>query len=284
MGAAARQIGITQGAVSQRIARLEARLGCPLFSRSPEGLRLTPKGEPLAEAVESALEQLVHALTELHPESAQTVRINCTPSLASEWLVPALEDFYAKHPDLSLVIYADQEAITPGRMGDEGIDIAIRYAPEAVAGFIELACVQEYVAPVRAPGARAATTTVRLHDETPWVVADRDAEWRAWEAGGDCAFPSERDQRFNLASLAYDAAASGQGVAMGRLVLVSRRLRQGQLVAADARIAPGAAYRILARTAPGRRSAAMQFARWMADHLAEAQTAARDAVQQTYAA
>jgi hypothetical protein len=88
-----------------------------------------------------------------------------------------------------------------------------------------------------------------------------------------------RDHRFNLASLAYDAATCGHGVAMGRLALVSRRLDKGHLVAADNRIASGAAYRILAPAMPSRLSAAMGFARWTADRLTHGQALARQLIE-----
>ncbi len=281
MAAAGRRIGISQGAVSQRIARLEARLGCALFVRSHEGLTLTQRGEPLAAAVHEALDQISEAVGGLKPGRGHTVRINCTPSLASEWLVPALDAFYLEHPDVDLVIYADQSPLTAARVSDEGLDIGIRYAPAPLPGLTDLMVAPEEIAPVCAPGylADGGGPIVRLHDDTPWIGASEDVEWRSWEEdAGPWPFPVQRDQRFNLAALAYDAASAGRGVAMGRLALASARLQSGALVAASAKVAPGAFYRIVGR-GPGSDSIAVRrFVAWAKRHLLEAQTLARAAL------
>lgn len=60
---AARELHLTQGAVSRQILGLEQRLGYPLFSRQPRGLALTPQGAQLLAPVQQALGQLDEALT-----------------------------------------------------------------------------------------------------------------------------------------------------------------------------------------------------------------------------
>ncbi len=282
MAAAGRRIGISQGAVSQRIARLEARLGCALFVRGREGLTLTQRGGPLASAVRDGLDHVCEAVSDLKPGRGHTVRVNCTPSLASEWLVPALDDFYVEHPDMDLVIYADQALLTAARISDEGLDIGIRYAPDPLPGVIKLAAVPEEVAPVCAPGylADVGRPVVRLHDDTPWIGAPENIEWDGWETqAGPLPVPIQRDQRFNLAALAYDAAAAGRGVAMGRLALASGRLRSGALVAASAKSAPGAVYWIVSKGPASEARPVRRFVAWAERHLLNAQALARSALE-----
>lgn len=60
---AARELHLTQGAVSRQILGLEQRLGYPLFSRQARGLALTPQGAQLLAPVQQALGQLDEALT-----------------------------------------------------------------------------------------------------------------------------------------------------------------------------------------------------------------------------
>jgi DNA-binding transcriptional LysR family regulator len=55
---AARELGVTQAAISQRIRLLEQRLGQPLFLRHPRGLELTDAGRALLPAVHDAFERL----------------------------------------------------------------------------------------------------------------------------------------------------------------------------------------------------------------------------------
>ena len=42
---AANELGVTPGAISQKVKKLEASLGVPLFRRLPHGLLLTEEGE-----------------------------------------------------------------------------------------------------------------------------------------------------------------------------------------------------------------------------------------------
>ena len=61
--AAARELGSTQPAVSQRIVQLEEDLGAPLFERGHRGVTLTPEGALLYEAVRSGLDTLAATMT-----------------------------------------------------------------------------------------------------------------------------------------------------------------------------------------------------------------------------
>ncbi len=54
---AAAQVGITQSAMSNSLARLRKLLGDELLTRTPDGMRLTPRAAALAEPVRSALRQ-----------------------------------------------------------------------------------------------------------------------------------------------------------------------------------------------------------------------------------
>ncbi len=62
MGAAAARIGISQPALAQGLAQLEARLGTRLFDRLPHGMAATPAGALLASRISAADERLAAAL------------------------------------------------------------------------------------------------------------------------------------------------------------------------------------------------------------------------------
>jgi DNA-binding transcriptional LysR family regulator len=269
IGAAGRRLGLSQGAISQRIARLEERLGYMLFVRGTKGLSLTPQGVRLSGAAQQAHDGLAAALTELRAGSNFILRINCTPSLASDWLAPSLNDFYAEHPQFSLVIHADQTPLSAERMRSEGVDIGIRYAGAPLAGCVELGCVAEQIVPVCAPQyLEDDRAIVRLHDETPWADAEPQAEWRDWEkAGHSLKRRVARDQMFNLASLAYEAASAGHGVAMGRLCLVRNKLKARTLICAGQPVVSTASYRIFSPAKPRERNATTLFVNWAMHRL-----------------
>jgi LysR family transcriptional regulator, glycine cleavage system transcriptional activator len=281
MAAAGRRLGISQAAVSLRIARLEARLRQPLFERRREGLSLTPMGRRLYEPVLTSMSGLEGALDQFEHSASHVVVVNCTPSLAADWLAPHSQDWYASHPDINLDIRADQSDLSRERMDGERIDVGVRYAPEPVRNTHELAAVQETLILVCAPDylrkARGEDTAglVLLTDDAPWLNATSRAELRQWRLANDLDWPDEtiQERRFNLASLAYDCAAMGQGLAVGRAVLIADRVRSGRLVAARQEQAPGASYRFFAGRPALPRSPAALFAGWASARMASARVA-----------
>jgi len=79
---AAREIGLTQTGVTQRIRALERQLGTTLFTRSRKGMHPTPEGEALYRYCLSARDLEGQLLSFLHNQSDEsTVRVNiCGPS------------------------------------------------------------------------------------------------------------------------------------------------------------------------------------------------------------
>ena len=278
--AAAKRQCVTQGAVSQRILRLEGRLGTPLFLRKNGRLTPTEAGEALAEAMNEVAETLNGALSRFDRVQRRSLVISCLPSLATEWLIPHLEAFYEANPDIELFIRAELSVPSAERMQDEGIDLIIGYQREPVADLHELASLQEMIIPVCSRDYRATMTAqardtniTRLHDDVPWLGGPRDFEWREWQtASPEWRVRISGDRHFNLAHLAYHAALCGQGLAIGRAVLVNRLLERGDLVAAtDLPPVPGASYRIVTHRPGPARSPVRKFAAWLIAEMEHSQ-------------
>ena len=88
---AARELGVTQAAISQRIRLLEHRLGQPLFLRHPRGLELTDAGRALVPAVHDAFERLTSGIAEVFGAPADApLTVRMTPGFAAHWLAPRL--------------------------------------------------------------------------------------------------------------------------------------------------------------------------------------------------
>ena len=85
---AAAELCLTQGAVSRKIATLEAWFGFPLFQRHARGLRLSPQGSALYPELLAAFNQL-HGAAE-HARQQQTVVRLKAPTCAIRWLLPRL--------------------------------------------------------------------------------------------------------------------------------------------------------------------------------------------------
>ena len=85
---AASRLGVTPGAVSQRIKALEAFLGVSLFQRHPQGVRLTDTGWRYGQRVAPALEQLAEATHQIRaaqgPKAVRLTILPAAPGLARE--------------------------------------------------------------------------------------------------------------------------------------------------------------------------------------------------------
>ena len=103
---AARELNLTQAAVSGHIRGLEHYIGGPLFRRHPRSLSLTSLGKAYLPGVQQALqqvEQATHAI--LRRRGSARVVISCPVSLVDHWLAPVVARFGAMHPEISVTIH-----------------------------------------------------------------------------------------------------------------------------------------------------------------------------------
>jgi len=239
--AAALRLCVTQSAVSQRIQRLEDRLGHQLFQKVGRQQILTPVGQRLFKSCSAGFSTVEDALRELdQPPQTQVLRILCMQSLALEWLSMRLITFRLQHPDIEVELFADLYDIDASLMRSSGIDVLITYGPYPEKAPIAIEHPED-VFPVAAPSyldhlkhdPNAAFSL--LHDVEPWngtIVPT--VEWDIWRRARDLPWQGQRrDVYYNVALLAYRAAEAGQGIALGRKLIVSSLLENGSLVRAD---------------------------------------------------
>jgi len=280
--AGAKRLGVTQGAVSQRVLRLEARLDVQLFVRNKGRLTLTEAGASLLKAMNQVAQVLNDTLSRVSGLERKAVVVSCVPSLATEWLVPHLDEFYRRCPGIEVFVRSELAPSTAERVDSERIDVVIDYQPFPAADMHELASIQEFVFPVcsrRYQGALKGDDgsyppITLLHDDVPWWGGVADSEWSAWKQASGISWPGRTvgGRHFNLAHLAYHAAMFDQGIALGRSVIMNRLLSKGDLVAAlDCPPVPGSTYRV-STTRPGDwQSPVQKFARWWADAMVSTQ-------------
>ncbi|MGK9522693.1 LysR family transcriptional regulator, partial [Salmonella enterica subsp. enterica] len=86
----------TESAVSRQIATLESQLGVQLFHRVNQRLTLTPAGKLYSRQVRETLRKLQRDTLDImaHEGSGGIVELACLPTLAVEWLIPRLPEFY----------------------------------------------------------------------------------------------------------------------------------------------------------------------------------------------
>jgi len=102
---AARRLGLDASTVSRRIHRLESELSAQLFERSAEGHALTAEGARLLESASSMAVQAESALAAVKGHNLHEsghVRVGATEGFGSFFIAPALVDFRASHPHITV--------------------------------------------------------------------------------------------------------------------------------------------------------------------------------------
>ncbi len=102
---AARELFVSQSAVSQAIGNLEKTLGTTLFVRGKKGVKLTSDGELLFEYTESALSTLEKGEQKLEEREkllAGEVKIAAADTISKYILLPVLKDFNELYPDIRI--------------------------------------------------------------------------------------------------------------------------------------------------------------------------------------
>src|SRR4051812_21347172 len=103
---AARELHVTQSAISHQVRTLEDELGLRLFDRLARALRPTRAGKRLAKASTEALDVIRCALAELQTGHRRTLVVSVLPSFAAHWLLPRLHPFHQAHPSVDLRLHS----------------------------------------------------------------------------------------------------------------------------------------------------------------------------------
>ncbi len=127
--AAAHKLGISKSAASKSVARLEARLGARLLSRTTRRLALTEAGRVLQEHALRALSEAEAGQREVEALSASplgTVRVNGPVSFGEMFIAPAIPALLALHPGLRVDLALEDRLIDAAT---SGFDVVVRIAP-----------------------------------------------------------------------------------------------------------------------------------------------------------
>ena len=276
MKAAAAELGVTPGAISQQIKSLEARLEAPLFERHNRELRLTPLGRKLLLPLVDGLGRIETAWSSLNrrPDRRNTLTISTTSALATAWLVPRLGRFSTLHPEIELRIQTSSRLIDLKR---EGIDIALRHGLGDYPGYTAIRFLTPRLIPVCSPAllqtrrGRVARSLRGAADCLAYPLlqdADR-ADWPLWlQAHGVSDPRAAQGPSFEGDLLLVRAALAGQGIALVRDIFCRAEIDQGSLVQAlDLDWPVGFAYYLVVRPEALRQHKIAAFRDWL---LAEA--------------
>jgi LysR family transcriptional regulator, glycine cleavage system transcriptional activator len=233
MTLAAQELHVTHGAVSRHIKTLEEHLGVALFQRLTRRIVLTEAGAEFLLAVTRALGELTRESERLRAHDSVTrLKINASVSFANKWLAPRLHRLKALHPELDVHLDVTDKYVD---LNEGEADVAIRYGSGRYPRVLAERILEETVTPVCSPdylakmgGLSSVTGLARctlLHEDGML------ANWEQWLAlAGVSSIRSDRGSAYSHGSLAIEAAMRGEGVALGRSVIVADDIAAGRLV------------------------------------------------------
>jgi DNA-binding transcriptional LysR family regulator len=235
--AAARDLGMSQPAVSKTLRNLEAHAGSRLLERSSRALRLTAQGQLLYEASGGALSAIDAALEAVRNDGGALtgkVRLHGPACVGERQLHRIVKDFQDRHPAVSIEMTIENR---PADLIHENIDLAVRMdcpADQALIvrriGFSRriLVAAPSYLA---RRGQVSACADLDGHD-TIFTNASLSLRGTLMLHKGGEVTELALSPKFttNNAQILLDELMSGRGIGTAQILLIANELKQGQLV------------------------------------------------------
>lgn len=271
LSAAAGELGVTVGALSQRLRRAEEVLARPLFERHPEGLVPT---EALAEVMPRLSQHMAGldaAAGALRGGEPGVLVLSVAPVFASRWLIWRMHRFAEAHPEIAVRL---EPRVARVDLDASGVDAAIRVAAAPGAGVQALRLMERRLFPVCAPAMAAEIHGVDDLYRHPVIresaALDGWALWLAAEGRGvEGLMPGPT---YGDAALCLDAAMTGQGLFMGWEAVAADAVLRGTLAAPLRRRVPsGQAFWFVTSALSARKPAVRRFRDWLVAEVAAAE-------------
>jgi LysR family transcriptional regulator, glycine cleavage system transcriptional activator len=232
MRKAAEDISVSHTVVSRHVRNLEAWIDRKLVIAGPRGVVLTKEGELFFSTVSKAFQMIGNAALELRsPERRQTLRIWCTPGLATRWLIPRWSILEGTLPGTEIVLRA-MDQLPNFANADADLVIGFGDLQDLPDGAVPL--LQPRVFPVASSewvGKNGVPATVAELVNFPLIHEENRQRWTAWlAAAGVKLTRSLTGPRLGDANLRLDAVLAGQGIALDTAVTTIEEIAKGRLV------------------------------------------------------
>lgn len=238
VGAAAQELGVTSGAISQQIKLLEDHLQMPLIMKDGRRAALAPMAKSYHVVVSAGFQKLHQAQGLLAKQASELdVNVSGLPTLLLKWLQPRLKRFEARYGETSIRLEA-----THGEPDPEILNHMFRLTygsvsenfPHARSLFYDVCfpvCSPEFLK------AHPEALDPAALPDLPWVDIDWGIEFSSvprlntWLAAqGLPNLYRKPTSIHSLSSSALEAVASGQGIALAQLSFASVDLELGRLI------------------------------------------------------
>jgi len=237
--AAAKELHLTQGAVSRQIQMLEERLGVVLFVRRRDAMTLTDAGREYIAEIGPLLQRLERATVNVMALKGRggALSLSVGSSVGNYWLIPRLPAFTREHGEITLNL---RTRVGPVDFGTASVDASLEFGDGQRAGLHNDFVVPLLLSPYAAPS-WVAMHGQSVDEQTPTSYLIQhltlpDA-WQGWyEREGMVGDVSRDGPRYEVMSMALNAAVAGMGVTLLPPYMADDLVSAGKLICLSDRV------------------------------------------------
>ncbi len=281
--AAAEELRVTPAAVKQLVRKLEESIGSPLLARDGRGLALTRSGLAGQDDLKAAMQLLEASVRKMRDRTDEKkLIISVESSFATAWLVPKLDAFRRRYPDVAVLIDSTQKIVD---LHNSDVDVAIRYGVTSGSDLISIRLFDDLVFPACSRSLAAGPPVLKnladlsnvplIHwDMSNQTWARSTRKWFTWEnwlarAGAPNLLLKE-GLHFNDYGLAVQAAIAGQGVVLASWPILHDAFEAGLLQGPfPERVMTDIGYDLVTTESANRRPEVGAFIDWMLQESAQ---------------
>jgi DNA-binding transcriptional LysR family regulator len=233
--AAADAFEISPVMVGKHIRALETRLGAQLLTRTTRRQSLTEIGRQYVDQCRAILAQISAAETgaeAMHATPRGKLKITAPVSFGSEWISPAMTEYLAQHPEVSLDLNLNDRLVD---IVEEGYDAAVRIGVLEDSSMVARALRPYRMVICAAPAYLERHGTPRTPEDLAHHECLDFMQWShqvRWRLKGQLGANSVRESRFrsNNGHALRIAALHGFGIVMQAEMLLANEIAAGRLV------------------------------------------------------
>ncbi|MGI9503455.1 MAG: LysR substrate-binding domain-containing protein, partial [Geminicoccaceae bacterium] len=175
---AASELGVSPGAVSKHVLKIEQQLGKRLFKRTPLGFVLAQEHQRFLSGLTEGFRKIDAAFAMHDCNNDSEIRITVPPVFARSWLIRRLASFSSEHANLRLIIDSNYNIID---LPTSQYSCAIRFGAGPWRGLKATRLLEQELFPVCSPDVALGLTNIGNLADVP-LIRDRNnyADWRHW--------------------------------------------------------------------------------------------------------
>ncbi|MEL7311806.1 MAG: LysR substrate-binding domain-containing protein [Pseudomonadota bacterium] len=264
--AAAEALYVTPSAVSHQVRSLEEHLGIALFHRSSRDISLTENGRALYEEVAPLIDQIDTIVSHYRSGTRRTtVRISVQPFFGSEYFVPRLRDFTAKHPEIDIQVGTSDEA---SEKHPADADLSVRLFSAPPTGFAHKPLFPLRLVAAGSPEFKKSIKRKngRIISDFPLIVHETLSKaWPMWSEQTGTGLPDPpKITRFDSMIAVVRAAQRGLGGALVPMPMGELWFEEGSIVRLfDDELLMGSAYYLIWKPDNKERDSVRSLREWI---------------------